>query len=80
VVRGQFYIGGDIYVLGARKAFLAALRDDTFTWWLSSESWVTWSHPSHRAWRLALGAKLFRRHFPLSIGAVGAVLIGRFAR
>ena len=29
---------------------------------------------------LALGAKLFRRHFPLSIGAVGAVLIGRFAR
>lgn len=27
---------------------------------------------------LALGAKLFRRHFPLCIGTVGAVLIGRF--
>ena len=47
---------------------------------LVTDSWVTRLIRLIGLGGLVLGAKQFRRHFPLSIGAVGAVLRGRFSR
>ena len=62
------------------RGSLAALYCEILPWWLSSESWVIGLIRLIGLGGLALSAKLFRRHFPLSMGAVGAVLIGIFVR